>query len=178
MDSSTTGRTQNDGFAIVWKSILAYLIWFLIRNAFTKLSFLRPIWEKTNDLLAELYVSLSAKTLMLLGYELNYNSRNLLMGTNQEMYVGNHCLGIASTSIFLLIILLLNGNVKRKILFFFTGFFVIFLANWFRIVGLALMLKLSSPAFFQFNHKYTYLVLVYGIIFLMILLFDRAPAKK
>lgn len=179
MHASTDESTpKREGFEIIWKSLLSYLIWFAIRNAFTKLSFLNPLWVKTNDALAAFYVSLSAKTLHVMGYSADFNARNILMGSNQEMYVGDHCLGIAAMSIFTLIIIFLKGPLKHKVWFILLGLSLIFLANWIRIVGLAFMLKIGSAAFFQFNHKYTYLVLVYGLIFFLIIWFEKKFSKS
>lgn len=174
--SSTNSKTE--GFAIVWKSLLAYGIWFILRNMFTKIPALSVNWYKLNDFFAELYIKLSATSLELLGYSLRYNSRNLILNGSSEMYVGNHCLGLSASFIFVFIILLLKGRFKYKLLFSLFGLLIIFLVNWFRIFGLALMLMHGSKRFFEFNHSYTYLVLVYGIIFMMIIFYENKLSKR
>lgn len=170
--------TKKDAIALVWKSMLAYGLWTVMRLAFTKTSVLNPMWRAINDFIASFYVAISAKTLQYLGYTIDYNDRNLLLGDNGDMYVGDHCLGISAMVIFLLIILFLKGKGKHKLWYSLLGLTVIFLVNWFRIVGLSLMLKFGSPGFFHFNHSYTYLVLVYGIIFLLITRYESKVSKR
>ena len=176
--SDNTAHNKKEGLAIIWKSILAYGIWTALRLLFTKISVLTPTWEALNNFVASNYVSLSAKTLQFFGYDLAYNSRNILLDHQVEMYVGNHCLGISAMVIFLLIINFLSGRTKVKVLYSLFGLTVIFLVNWFRIVGLALMLKHGMPGFFHFNHSYTYLILVYGIIFFLIVTYDQRFSKR
>jgi exosortase/archaeosortase family protein len=167
-----------EGFSLIWKSMLAYGLWFILRNSFTKITFLIPFWNSFNDLIASWYIGLSAWTLGLMGHPTRFNTRNLLIEGTNGLYAGNHCLGISAGFIFVFIILLLKGTWKAKLSYISFGIVVIFLINWFRIVGLAFMLKYGSKAFFHFNHSYTYLVMVYGIIFLMIIYFLNSFSKR
>lgn len=177
-NDNALGSSRMEGFSLIWKSMLAYGLWFIIRNAFTKISLLIPFWNSFNDLIASWYVRLSAWTLGLLGHPVRYNTRNILIEGTSGLYAGNHCLGISAGFIFVFIILLLKGSWKAKASYIVFGLVVIFMINWFRVVGLAFMLKYGSKAFFHFNHSYTYLVMVYGIIFLMIIYFQNSFSKR
>ncbi len=177
-DKKALSASKLEGFSLIWKSMLAYGLWFVLRNAFTKIGFLIPLWNSYNDWIASWYVELSAWTLNLLGNPVRFNTRNLLIEGTSGMYVGNHCLGISAGFIFVFIILLLKGNWKVKLSYVSFGLLIIFFINWFRIVGLAFMLKYGSKAFFHFNHSYTYLVMVYGIIFLLIVYFQNTFSKR
>lgn len=170
--------SRTEGIALIWKSLLAYVVWFLLRNALTKIEVLRGPWFKINDFFAATYVKLSALSLEAIGYVLKYNDRNILMEGTPGLYVGNHCLGLSASFIFVLIIFLLKGKALNKLFYAFFGLSVILFVNWFRIFGLALMLKHGSKAFFHFNHSYTYLVMVYGVIFSLIILYEKKISKR
>ncbi|MCB9255500.1 MAG: exosortase/archaeosortase family protein [Chitinophagales bacterium] len=168
---------KNEGVVFAAKSLGAYLLWIITRKAFMKISFLQPIWVKINDGLASIYVKLSAQVLEAMGYSLKLNSRNLFLSGTEGLYVGDHCLGLSATFIFAAIILMLKAKWTHKILYALAGIILIFAMNWFRVVGLALMLVHGSKAFFHFNHSYTYLVMVYGLIFAMIVFFEKRFSK-
>jgi len=171
-------ESNKDGLALIWKSILAYAIWTSIRLTFTRLAVLVPVWDSINNFFATLYIQLAAWSLGLMGHTVLFNTRNILVQGTQGIYVGNHCLGVSAGTIFVLIILLLKGPWKGKLIYSLFGLTIIFLVNWFRVVGLVLMLKYGSQAFFHFNHSYTYLALVYGVIFILIVYFERLFSEK
>ena len=166
-------ESNKDGLALIWKSILAYAIWTSIRLTFTRLAVLVPVWDSINNFFATLYIQLAAWSLGLMGHPVLFNTRNIIVQGTQGIYVGNHCLGVSAGTIFVLIILLLKGPWKGKLIYSLFGLTIIFLVNWFRVVGLVLMLKYGSKAFFHFNHSYTYLALVYGVIFILIIYFQN-----
>ena len=93
-----------EGFSLIWKSMLAYGLWFILRNSFTKITFLIPFWNSFNDLIASWYIGLSAWTLGLMGHPTRFNTRNLLIEGTNGLYAGNHCLGISAGFIFVFII--------------------------------------------------------------------------
>lgn len=175
--SNSKKASRMEGIAIIWKSMLAYGIWFVLRNALTRISFLSVYWYQVNDFFASLYVKLSAISLEAMGYGLRYNDRNVLLDGTPGLYVGNHCLGLSASFIFVFIIFFLKGKLLYKVLYSLFGLGVIFFINWFRVVGLALMLKHGTKAFFHFNHSYTYLIMVYGIIFALIIFYENKLSK-
>lgn len=176
--TATNKGTNKEGLALIWKSMLAYVLWTVIRLSFTHLAFLSPIWYSINDFFATLYIQLSSWSLGLMGHPVLFNTRNIIIQGTQGIYVGNHCLGISAGTIFVIIILLLKGPRKAKLVYSAFGLSVIFLVNWFRVVGLVFMLKYGSKAFFHFNHSYTYLALVYGIIFILIVYFQNTFSNR
>jgi exosortase/archaeosortase family protein len=58
------------------------------------------------------------------------------------------------------------ANWKEKLWFIPLGLLIIYISNLFRIV-LLVLIKIHFPGSLNFNHKYTFTVLVYGIIFLL-----------
>lgn len=163
----------NPGVKLIIKLIVIYLIWTIIRESFEKISFLNPIWNSLNDLVAKTWINWSAPFVKLFYKELIYNGRNLFFNGNDVIYVGNHCLGIAPMFIYTAIIWLNGMKTRRKIVFSSSGLFGIVVLNIFRIVGLAWLLNNTSEWFFHFNHTYTYLAMMYGFIFLMIIWFFK-----
>lgn len=176
--TSTNTSSNKEGLALIWKSMLAYGIWTVVRLIFTRVAVLVPYWTIYNDFVASTYIKISAWTLNLLGHPVRYNTRNILIQGTEGLYVGNHCLGISAGTIFILIILLLNAPWKAKLSYGIIGLAVIFVVLWFRVVGLVFMLEYGSKAFFHFNHSYTYLVVVYGIIFTLIVYFQNTFSKR
>jgi exosortase/archaeosortase family protein len=167
-----------EALGLVWKPMLAYGLWFLVRNILNKVAFLEKNWLAFNDIIAHSYITISAKILQIFGMFLQYNDRNLILDGTEGIYVGNHCLGISAGFIFFFIIVLLKGRWKYKLPYLLFGLLVIYLLNLFRIIGLSLMLKWGSKAFFHFNHSYTYLIMIYGIIFLLIIGFEKRFSKR
>ncbi len=74
------------------------------------------------------------------------------------------CDGLELYVIFLIFIVAFPGPWKKKLWFIPTGFLVIFLVNLLRVVGL-IMISIHSPSSLAFNHKYTFTMLVYAVIF-------------
>lgn len=170
---------KSSGLWFIGKTIATYILWMLVRKSMKSVSFLYPIWVAINDWLAAIYIKLSVGILQpIMSETLKFNQRNIIIKNTEGLYVGDHCLGISAMFIFTVLIAILKGKPLHKIAYITFGLTVIFLINLFRIVGLALMLKNGSKAFFHFNHSYTYLVLVYGIIFLMIIFWEKRFANK
>ncbi len=156
------------------KILGSYFIWVFIRELFYNVPFLQQIWSSINNFLAQLYVKVSSFILKtVFKIPLHHDTRNIFIDDTQGLYVGDHCLGISATVIYSLIILFLGGSKQQKLRQVSLGIITIFAINVFRIVGLGIMLKNSSPAFFKFNHSYTYLILVYGIILFLVVRYEK-----
>jgi exosortase/archaeosortase family protein len=78
--------------------------------------------------------------------------------------VGLECDGIGVISTFMLFILAFPG--KNKLLFAFTGGLTIHLLNLLRVWVLTL-LQIHYPSALDFNHKYTFNILIYSSIFVL-----------
>lgn len=84
----------------------------------------------------------------------------------QAVFIGNACNGMEVMALFLGFILLISGSWKKKAWFLPLGMGIIFISNSIRVALLGVN-YLSSPDTFDFNHKYTYLIAVYSIVFLL-----------
>lgn len=168
---------KEPGLWFIIKILTVYGVWVLVRNLFKKTG-LRPFWNSINDWMAEIYVNHSAYFLKnWLGYSLNTTPRNLLIEGTNGIYIGDHCLGISAIFIFIGIILVLEGRLIHKIWFSVAGVFAIYCMNLFRAITLGIMQKNEMDAFFHFNHSYTYLLLIYGLIFLIIMIWEKFVSK-
>lgn len=172
-------KLKNDpGIWFITKVLAVYGVWILVRSAFKKTLVLRPIWDSVNDWMAEIYVNHSAYFLKnWFKYSLSTTPRNVLIEGTNGIYIGDHCLGISAIFIFIGIIAVLDGRFIHKIWFIPSGVFAIYCMNLFRAVTLGIMQKNEMEAFFHFNHSYTYLLLIYGLIFLIIISWEKTIGK-
>ena len=92
---------------------------------------------------------------------------------SEGIHLAWHCLAVPTMVVFSGCILLFRGSFQRKMLYILIGTIVIYLTNIFRLASLMFMEKYSSGYFFKFNHSFTYLVLTYTIVFLLIIYYMR-----
>ncbi|MGB0884814.1 MAG: hypothetical protein ACPGVH_04225 [Chitinophagales bacterium] len=170
---------ENEGLLFIVKIITVYIVWTFIRETFNNVSFLEPIWWSFNDYFAAKYVAVSSWCLEnWFNYDLIYNKRNILPSGSLGVYVGNHCLGISAKFIFIGIILSLKGKWFHKIWFTILGLGIIVLINFARILMLAKQLTEGKHFLFDLNHKYIYVVFVYGVIFGLIMIWEKYFANS
>lgn len=82
------------------------------------------------------------------------------------VWVGDECNGFKLFSIFTIFILAFPGAGKQKLWFIPLGIILIHLANVIRVVLLVWSIKFY-PESLDFNHKYTFTIFVYSIIFIL-----------
>lgn len=87
-------------------------------------------------------------------------------GDFRAVIVGDECNGFKLFSIFTIFIAAFPGNWKKKIWFIPLGILIIHLANIIRVSAL-LLIQNYHPEYLDFNHLYTFTILVYSIIFLL-----------
>ena len=80
--------------------------------------------------------------------------------------IGSGCSGLELFLIFAGFIFIFRGTLKHKFWFIPMGLILILALNILRISALALI-SYYSPEHLDFNHKYTFVVIVYGAIFLL-----------
>jgi exosortase family protein XrtF len=80
--------------------------------------------------------------------------------------VGNPCNGLELFALFAGFIICFPGKFKAKLWFIPLGMIIIHFANVIRTFALALI-QLKAPQYLEFNHHYTFTVIVYSIIFLL-----------
>lgn len=115
---------------------------------------------------------ISGWLLDLMGYGIDlqfFQSRfigEIKLDSQASIRIGSGCSGLELFLIFAGFIVIFKGNVKHKIWFVPFGLLFILALNILRISGLSLILY-HAPEYMQFNHKYTFVIIVYGAIFLL-----------
>ena len=78
--------------------------------------------------------------------------------------IGAPCDGVALFALFAIFILAFPGPFLRKLWFIPAGIALLHVANIGRVVVLA-RIQATAPEWLEFNHDYTFTVLVYGLVF-------------
>ena len=78
--------------------------------------------------------------------------------------IGAPCDGVALFALFAIFILAFPGPLARKAWFIPAGIALLHLANIGRVVVLT-RIQATSPEWLEFNHDYTFTVLIYGLVF-------------
>ncbi len=167
LKATLADKRKKEGLLFLIKIIGSYAIWklisFYLENAEPQW------WIALQNFIAKQIVHTSALILQyVFAVELHFNDRNLTIVGTPGIYVADHCLGIPSMVVFTLFILFFRGKVTHKLWYIPLGIFGVFCINVLRVVGLGLLQKSSSSFFWEFNHSYTFLIMTYGLIFLMI----------
>lgn len=131
---------------------------------------------------------LSAGFLGLIGYSTkvwhNVNNCMTLLDMNNSAVVciGTGCSGVELFIVFAVFILLFKGQTMNYLWYIPVGLILIMILNIIRIVSLSII-AYRAPDYLNFNHKYTFVILVYGfLIFLWIYwmnhFYERKPHQK
>jgi exosortase family protein XrtF len=149
-----------------------YLGWYLIYNLW-----LHP--AETLDLFViDVTVAVSKKILELLGYTVFTGSDRLIgIDGTGGLWIGDNCNGIALFALFTGFIIAYPGNWKKKLYYIPIGIILIELMNILRVVLLAI-LDTHSRAWTEFNHTYTFTIVIYGFIFLMWMIWVNKVSDK
>lgn len=91
--------------------------------------------------------------------------------------VGASCNGLELLVLFSIFIICYPGPLKRKFLFTALGLIVIHFLNIFRNLILTIM-AIHHSEYFEFFHRYVFIFMVYGAIFIMWLWWARQPGPK
>jgi exosortase family protein XrtF len=113
----------------------------------------------------DLTISMSKWVLETMGYVV-YTGADRLIGIDgaSGLWIGDNCNGIALFSLFACFIIAYKGKIRYKLVFIPIGILCIQLLNVLRIVVLAI-LDTHSRAWTEFNHTYTFTIVLYGFIF-------------
>jgi exosortase family protein XrtF len=95
------------------------------------------------------------------------------------VWVGSNCNAITLFALFSVFIIAYPGSQTHKWWYIPAGMLAIHILNILRVVALAII-ALKSPESLQFNHTYTFTIIIYGFIFgLWVLWINKfAQAKK
>lgn len=163
---------KNPVFRFLSTVFLLYILWYLVYNLW-----LHPN-EKFDLFVIDITVSLSKWILELFGYVV-YTGSDRLIGIDGTggLWIGDNCNGIILFSLFAWFVIAYKGKIKYKIPFIVFGIASIELLNVFRVVALAI-LDTHSRAWTEFNHTYTFTIIIYGYIFMLWMIWVNRFAEK
>lgn len=145
-------------------AFLLLLIWVLVS------AFYPTLISKMHYYIIRPQADISAFFLRLFGYEIDQDymvngcDARLVFAGHGAICVGSGCSGLELFLLFFGFIFLMKGRIKDKLWFVPAGFLLILVLNIMRIIGLS-MIYYHNPQYLDFNHKYTFVIIVYGAIF-------------
>ncbi|MCR9249724.1 MAG: exosortase/archaeosortase family protein [bacterium] len=151
------------------RAVISFVIWTVVFNFF-----IVP-HTKINSVLTESVVIGSAIGLKFLGYEIgseiqqsesNTSSGILTISNEPAILVADACNGLELFALYAGFIICFPGKFKYKAIFLPIGIAILFLVNILREIALALNYHFYKVSF-DFNHHYTFAILVYLIVFLI-----------
>jgi exosortase family protein XrtF len=142
-------------------ALLCYITWLLLYEFW-----LHPLVFVDLAVIQNAMV-LSKLFLNAFGYHIYFvHERQIIIESVAGLYIGDPCNGLNLFALFSGFILSYPGKLKSKIIFIPLGIIAIHLLNVARISFL-LLLQLKAPSYMQFNHTFTFTIVVYGLIFMM-----------
>lgn len=148
----------------VIKAILLYIAWFILYDYFIAPN------QQVDQYLNFRVATDAGNILDLLGYEGSTQPGNLqtlvCIQDQTVVGVGNPCNGLELFVLFAGFIICFPGYWKNKWWFILVGSIVIHFINVLRTVSLSLI-QYHAPEYLDFNHHYTFTILVYSIIFIL-----------
>ncbi len=164
----------------VVKVLLVYLVWKILFFLFNQEgTALNQIWISFTDLYA--YKTIQPAVFVLqkyFGYELIYNHRNIIINGTPGLFLANHCLGVSVCVIFSGFIIAYKGSWRHKLWYIPVGVFCIYAINVTRLIGLGFVQHSFSNYFFELAHTRVYLLMSYGMFFLLIIVWMNYFSKK
>lgn len=143
-------------------AFLLYLAWFLLYESWLKPSGFpdRHLTRHTTEV--------SAGILRLMDYDIvfyhNPYKSSLYLETQRLLGVAHECNGLILFALFIGFVVCFPAAWFTKLWFSVAGVAAIWVVNIIRVVALTLV-QIHFPASLDFNHKYTFTLLVYGFIF-------------
>lgn len=149
-----------------------YIFWYLIYD----------LWLHPNQsldlMVVDFTIYLSKFLLETAGYTVFTGAERVIgIDGSGGLWIGDNCDGIALFALFSVFIIAYKGKIKTKIIYIFLGILSIQLLNVLRVTGLAI-LDTHSRSWTEFNHTYTFNILIYGYIFFLWMLWVNKYADE
>lgn len=142
------------------RSAIAYVLWLIIYYGY-----IQPD-GRLNAFLTELVIQGTIIGLNLFGYATSGEGNMVLIDNQPVVLVADECNGLELFALYAGFLLCFPGRWVYKAVFIPIGIGIIFLVNVLREIVLSLNYKFFQETF-EFNHKYTYVLVVYTVVFLI-----------
>jgi len=151
-------------YRFLLKAVFLFLLWY----------FVYELWLHPNTGIDMFVIrnleDLSSWLLGLTGFQLIPDSdidsiRTVGIDGTSGVWIGDPCNGLTLFSLFAGFVIAYPGSVMKKLWFIPLGLALIHALNVLRIAGLALILHyFPDPDILEFNHTYTFTLIVYGFV--------------
>ena len=112
-------------------------------------------------------LGISSKILGWMGYATESGgARMIRIEGTPGLFMGDSCNGISLFSLYSIFIIAFPGKILSKIIFVPLGILAIHVLNVVRVITLA-VIETYSYEWTEFNHTYTFTILIYAFIFFM-----------
>ena len=170
---------QNPFVRFLFIAAVLFVAWFLL------IEFILNEYTGVNEFLIESLVDISGGILSFLGFDLipeppsDVVIRTVGIDGTTGVWVGDPCNGLEIIAIFVIFMLAIPGSVKHKLWFIPVGVIFIHMMNALRVAVLAWIVT-KDYSYLDFNHDYTFKVVVYTIIFVLWVIWVRnfVPSGK
>ena len=102
----------------------------------------------------------------LLGYDGCIEGTHICVNIVSTVKINNGCNGFEIYSVFAAFIILFEGKWLHKLFYIIGGIIIIYFSNILR-VGMLAIDHYKNLKLFYFNHHYTYVFIIYGLVFLL-----------
>lgn len=143
-----------------------YAAWYLLY------AFVLAPWGALDRAVIASLISWAGAILRLLGYELipepvnDENIRTIGVEGGHLLWIGDPCNGVGLFAVFLIFLIAYGGPWRHKLWFGAVGILSIHLINALRVAALCIVVSINYE-WLNFNHDYTFYVVVYGWVFLL-----------
>ena len=165
---------KSNKFIIVFilKALALYLLWYFIYEQWMiKVGSL-------DEIIIDNLIFLTNKLLIFFGYFTFIYDHTFGIDGSNGVFIGTPCNGIELMALFSGFVLIFPGNWKNKLWFIPLGLLIIHLLNIARVLALAIIAKVA-PETLDFNHKYTFTLILYSLVFLgWVVWVKKFSAKK
>ena len=166
---------RSPGFGVVFRDPvvrflvvagLLYAAWFLLY------SFVLHPWGKLDHAVIDSLIATAGVVLQLLGYDLipepvnADNIRTIGVEGGHLLWIGDPCNGVGLFAVYLIFLIAYGGPWRHKAWFGVLGLLSIHLVNALRVAALCIIVSINYE-WLNFNHDYTFYVIVYGWVFLL-----------
>lgn len=151
-------KINNRLFRFLLRGLLLFLLWYFVYDLWLRRD------RTVDDFLNQTVAYSSHVVLKFLGYDSCISDTEVCISQMATVNIGRGCNGLELYALFAGFIIIFPGNWKKKLLYILLGIAVIFALNTGRVTMLAID-NYSNKEWFTFNHKYTYLFIIYLAIF-------------
>lgn len=144
----------------VIRAVALYALWLVVYYGFIQPEGSLNAW------LTNLVIQGTVIGLDLLGYATSGEGSLIYIDNQPVVLVADACNGLELFALYAGFLLCFPGPWRYKSIFIPVGIAIVFLVNVLREIVLSLNYKFFQQTF-EFNHKYTYVFVVYGVVFLI-----------